>query len=158
MRSSNPADVLFDVWDVTASLKALISEDVLILGCCEGACIIASLHLCCFLTYVDLVKENRLAMRATLFSMARSVWKGPFADALQEMPNNLVRGTRRSMILPDWVGKSIQVHNGRKWIDVSIVEDMIGHRLGEFSPTRQKSTHKAVLLKQRQAQKAKKKK
>lgn len=97
-------------------------------------------------------------MRATLYSMARSVWKGPFADALVEMPNKMYRGTRRSMILPEWVGKKIEVHNGRKWVDIAIIEDMIGHRLGEFALTRQKSTHKAVLLKQRQAQKAKKKK
>jgi small subunit ribosomal protein S19 len=97
-------------------------------------------------------------MRATVAALARSVWKGPFADPLQAMPHNVWRGTRRSMILPDWVGKSINVHNGRKWLPVSVVEDMIGHRLGEFAPTRQKSTHKAVLLKQRQAQKKGKKK
>lgn len=54
------------------------------------------------------------------------------------------------MILPEWVGKKIEVHNGRKWIAVSIVEDMIGHRLGEFSPTRTKSPHKGVLQRQRQ--------
>jgi small subunit ribosomal protein S19 len=69
-----------------------------------------------------------------------------------------VRGTRRSMVLPDWVGQRVDVHNGRKWIPVNIEEDMIGHRLGEFAATRSKSVHKAVLLKQRQAQKSKKKK
>lgn len=62
------------------------------------------------------------------------------------------------MILPDWVGRNVEVHNGKRWTPVAVVEDMIGHRLGEFAPTRQKSTHKAVLLRQRMAQKKGKKK
>jgi small subunit ribosomal protein S19 len=98
-----------------------------------------------------------LAMRATAAALARSVWKGPFADPLQALPHGVWRGTRRSMILPDWVGRAVEVHNGRRWAPVSIVEDMIGHRLGEFSPTRKKSAHKAVLLRQRMAQKKSKK-
>jgi small subunit ribosomal protein S19 len=98
-----------------------------------------------------------LAMRATAAALARSVWKGPFADPLQALPHGVWRGTRRSMILPDWVGRAVEVHNGRRWAPVSIVEDMIGHRLGEFSPTRKKSPHKAVLLRQRMAQKKSKK-
>lgn len=80
--------------------------------------------------------------------MPRSLWKGPFADALQVLPH-VFRGTRRSTILPEWVGKTIEVHNGRKWIPVTVVEDMIGHRLGEFSPTRTKSPHKGQVLRQR---------
>jgi small subunit ribosomal protein S19 len=97
-------------------------------------------------------------MRGSSIRLARSVWKGPFVDALEELVGGALRGTRRSMILPDWVGKRIDVHNGRKWLPVSIEEEMIGHRLGEFAPTRSKSTHKAVLLRQRQAQKTRKKK
>jgi small subunit ribosomal protein S19 len=97
-------------------------------------------------------------MRGSAVRLARAVWKGPFADALEELTGGTLRGTRRSMILPDWVGKRIDVHNGRKWLPIGIEEDMIGHRLGEFAPTRSKSMHKAVLLKQRQAQKNKKKK
>jgi small subunit ribosomal protein S19 len=104
---------------------------------------------------------SRIAMRGCMATLARSVWKGPFADALVAVPGaggGTVRGTRRSMVLPDWVGRRIDVHNGRRWIPVSVEEDMIGHRLGEFAATRSKSAHKAVLLKQRQAQKGKKKK
>lgn len=96
-------------------------------------------------------------MRATALALARSVWKGPFADPLQALPHNVWRGTRRSMILPDWVGRDIEVHNGKRWAPVTVVEDMIGHRLGEFAPTRQKSTHKAVLLRQRATAQKKKK-
>lgn len=77
--------------------------------------------------------------------MPRSVWKGPFFDALQTVAGH-VRGTRRSMILPDWVKQTIHVHNGRRWIPVTIVEDMIGHRLGEFAATRNKSPHKQAVM------------
>lgn len=96
-------------------------------------------------------------MRASCASLARSLWKGPFADALQTMPNGMIRGTRRSMILPDWVGKRISVHSGRAWMPVQIVEDMIGHRLGEFVMTRSRAVHKGALARQRQTQKLKKK-
>ncbi|CDF34115.1 unnamed protein product [Chondrus crispus] len=87
--------------------------------------------------------------------MPRSVWKGPFADALQKLPH-IWRGTRRSMILPEWVGRQIEVHNGRKWMPISIVEDMIGHKLGEFAFTRTKSPHKGALLRAKAARKKKK--
>lgn len=66
-------------------------------------------------------------------------------DALQMVADS-VRGTRRSMIVPEWVSKQIHVHNGRRWVPVNIVEDMIGHRLGEFAPTRSKSAHKQAVL------------
>ncbi len=95
-------------------------------------------------------------MRGTVARLARSVWKGPFADPLEELAYGALRGTRRSMILPEWVGKKVEVHTGRKYVDVNIVEEMIGHRLGEFAATRQKSVHKAVLLRRRQAQQKKK--
>lgn len=62
-----------------------------------------------------------------------------------------VLGTRRSMILPEWVGKTIAVHNGKTYLGVSVVEDMIGHRLGEFAPTRQPTIHKAVLARRNAA-------
>lgn len=87
--------------------------------------------------------------------MPRSVWKGPFADALKILPYAL-RGTRRSMILPDWVDKTIQVHNGRKWIPIKIMEEMIGHRLGEFAQTRTKSPHKRAVLLAKAARKKRK--
>ena len=78
--------------------------------------------------------------------MARSLKKGPFVhfklrrkiDAMNESGKNRVVKTwsRASMITPDFVGKTIAVHNGRQFIPVFITENMVGHKLGEFSPTR----------------------
>ena len=78
--------------------------------------------------------------------MARSLKKGPFVhyklqkkiDAMNESRKNTVVKTwsRASMITPDFVGKTIAVHNGRQFIPVFITENMVGHKLGEFSPTR----------------------
>lgn len=78
--------------------------------------------------------------------MARSVWKGPFVDhhllskveQAQESGKREVIKTysRRSTILPTMVGLTMGVHNGNKFIPVLVNEDMIGHKLGEFAPTR----------------------
>jgi small subunit ribosomal protein S19 len=78
--------------------------------------------------------------------MARSIKKGPFVDhhllkrvaALNVSREKKVIKTwsRRSTVIPDMVGHTIAVHNGRKFIPVYIAENMVGHRLGEFSPTR----------------------
>ena len=78
--------------------------------------------------------------------MARSVKKGPFVDdhlskkvaALNETREKKVIKTwsRRSTIIPDMVGHTIAVHNGRKFIPVYIAENMVGHKLGEFAGTR----------------------
>lgn len=78
--------------------------------------------------------------------MARSIKKGPFVDehlakkiaAMSEMrQKQLVRTwSRRSTITPEMVGYTIGVHNGRKFIPVFVTENMVGHKLGEFSPTR----------------------
>ena len=78
--------------------------------------------------------------------MARSVWKGPFvdghllkkADRVRESGRNEVIKTwsRRSTILPQFVGLTFGVHNGTKFIPVLVTENMIGHKFGEFSPTR----------------------
>ena len=78
--------------------------------------------------------------------MARSLKKGPFVhfklqrkiDVMNESRKNSVVKTwsRASMITPDFVGKTIAVHNGRQFIPVFITENMVGHKLGEFSPTR----------------------
>ena len=78
--------------------------------------------------------------------MARSLKKGPFVhyklqrkiDVMNENGKNSVVKTwsRASMITPDFVGKTIAVHNGRQFIPVFITENMVGHKLGEFSPTR----------------------
>lgn len=78
--------------------------------------------------------------------MARSIKKGPFvdlhllakADAAAESPKKPVIKTwsRRSTILPQFVGLTFNVYNGHKFIPVYVTEDMVGHKLGEFSPTR----------------------
>jgi small subunit ribosomal protein S19 len=78
--------------------------------------------------------------------MARSIKKGPFIDghllkkvqALNEANQKSVVKTwsRRSTIIPDMIGHTFAVHNGRKFIPVYVTENMIGHKLGEFSPTR----------------------
>ena len=78
--------------------------------------------------------------------MTRSVWKGPFvdgyllkkADAARASGKNMIIKTwsRRSTILPQFVGLTFGVYNGKKFIPVSVNEDMIGHKFGEFSPTR----------------------
>ena len=78
--------------------------------------------------------------------MARSLKKGPYihyklqkkVNAMNESGKNSVIKTwsRSSMISPDFVGKTIGVHNGRQFIPVYVTENMVGHKLGEFSPTR----------------------
>ncbi len=78
--------------------------------------------------------------------MARSVKKGPFVDAhLERRIAELNRRnekkvyktwSRRSTVLPEFVGHTIAVHNGKKFIPVYLTENMVGHKLGEFSPTR----------------------
>ena len=78
--------------------------------------------------------------------MARSLKKGPFINfkLQKKVENNIASGknnviktwSRASMISPDFVGQTIAVHNGRQFIPVFITENMVGHKLGEFSPTR----------------------
>ena len=78
--------------------------------------------------------------------MARSVWKGPFvelsllkkAEDAQEKTSTapIKTWSRRSMILPEMVGLTIAVHNGRQHVPILINDQMIGHKLGEFSQTR----------------------
>jgi small subunit ribosomal protein S19 len=78
--------------------------------------------------------------------MARSVWKGPFVDGylLNKADASRASGrneiikiwSRRSTILPQFVGLTFGVHNGQKHIPVFVSEEMVGHKLGEFAPTR----------------------
>ncbi len=78
--------------------------------------------------------------------MARSVWKGPMVDgylldkadaARQSSRNEVIRTwSRRSTILPQFVGLVFGVYNGQKFIPVNVTEEMVGHKFGEFSPTR----------------------
>ena len=83
--------------------------------------------------------------------MARSLKKGPFVDeSLMKKVQNLNKEnkktviktwSRRSTIFPDFVGHTIAVHNGKDFIPVYITEEMVGHKLGEFSQTRKFSGH-----------------
>jgi small subunit ribosomal protein S19 len=85
--------------------------------------------------------------------MGRSLSKGPFSDdhlvnkvvAMNEKNQRQVVKTwsRRSTILPEFIGHTIAVHNGRKFIPVYVTENMVGHKLGEFSPTRAFKGHSA---------------
>ena len=78
--------------------------------------------------------------------MTRSVWKGPFVDAYvlkkaeaarESGRNEVIRTwSRRSTILPQFVGLTFGVYNGHKFIPVSVNEQMVGHKFGEFAPTR----------------------
>lgn len=83
--------------------------------------------------------------------MARSVKKGPFVDehlqkkiaqANEAKAKKVIKTwSRRSTITPDMIGHTIAVHNGKKFIPVFITENMVGHKLGEFSPTRTFRSH-----------------
>jgi small subunit ribosomal protein S19 len=78
--------------------------------------------------------------------MARSVWKGPFIEksllkkveeARKAGKNTVIKTwSRRSTILPNMIGLTFGVHNGKKFIPVLVTDQMIGHKLGEFAPTR----------------------
>lgn len=86
--------------------------------------------------------------------MARSVWKGPFVERsllkkveeARAAGKNMVIKTwsRRSTILPNMVGLTFGVHNGQKFIPVLVTDQMIGHKLGEFAPTRTYRGHGAA--------------
>ena len=83
--------------------------------------------------------------------MSRSVWRGPFVDPSlikkvekQKDKSNttpIKTWSRKSTIIPEFVGYSFLIHNGKKFIPIKISEEMVGHKLGEFSPTRQFSGH-----------------
>ena len=78
--------------------------------------------------------------------MSRAVWKGPFVhpsllkkiDKLKDTPNKkpIKTWSRNSTIIPDFVGHSFMIHNGKSFIPITVSEDMVGHKLGEFAPTR----------------------
>ena len=85
--------------------------------------------------------------------MVRSVWKGPFVDGhlikkvqghLKESSNKPIKTwSRRSTILPQFVGITFNVYNGKKFIPVLVSEEMVGQKLGEYSPTRTYYGHTA---------------
>ena len=83
--------------------------------------------------------------------MSRSVWKGPFVDPslikkVEKIKNQtnkppIKTWSRKSTIIPEFIGVSFLIYNGKKFIPIKISEEMVGHKLGEFSPTRQFSGH-----------------
>ena len=85
--------------------------------------------------------------------MSRSVWKGPFVDPslikkvekLKTQSNQapIKTWSRKSTIIPEFVGLSFLIHNGKTFIPIKISEEMVGHKLGEFSPTRTYRGHAA---------------
>ena len=93
--------------------------------------------------------------------MTRSVWKGPFVDSFLLKKADKVRATgrneivkiwsRRSTILPQFVGLTFGVYNGNKFLPVSVTENMIGHKFGEFATTRIFKAHSAADKKVEQA-------
>jgi small subunit ribosomal protein S19 len=91
--------------------------------------------------------------------MSRAVHKGPFSDAhllekVQALDSKsgkrqvIKTWSRRSTVIPEMVGLTIGVHNGRKFIPVFVTENMVGHKLGEFSPTRTFRGHTSKTAKQ----------
>jgi small subunit ribosomal protein S19 len=85
--------------------------------------------------------------------LSRSVWKGPFVDGYLLKKSDATRASgrneviktwsRRSTILPQFVGLTFGVHNGQKFVPVLVTENMVGHKLGEFAPTRTYYGHAA---------------
>jgi small subunit ribosomal protein S19 len=83
--------------------------------------------------------------------MSRSVWKGPFVDPslIKKVEKQRTGGisapiktwSRKSTIIPEFIGISFLIHNGKKFIPIKISDEMVGHKLGEFSPTRQFAGH-----------------
>ena len=79
--------------------------------------------------------------------MARAIWKGPFVEEslikkVEKIKNEtnkkpIKTWSRKSTIIPDFVGTSFLIYNGKKFIPITISEDMVGHKFGEFAPTRQ---------------------
>ncbi len=85
--------------------------------------------------------------------MARGIWKGPFVHpSLLKKVDKLKSGNRKpiktwsrnSTIIPEFVGHSFLIHNGKNFIPITISEEMVGHKLGEFSPTRKFIAHTAA--------------
>jgi small subunit ribosomal protein S19 len=85
--------------------------------------------------------------------MSRSIWKGPHVDAsvlykvenikkAKEHKQKINIWSRRSVILPQFIGYSFNIYTGHKWVSLLVTEDMIGHKFGEFAPTRKLAKHK----------------
>lgn len=77
--------------------------------------------------------------------MTRSIWKGPFIDNYlfrkQKKTAQLKIWSRRSTVIPQFIGQKVLIYNGKNWLNVLITEEMVGHKFGEFASTR-KTTSK----------------
>jgi small subunit ribosomal protein S19 len=90
--------------------------------------------------------------------MPRSVWKGPFVDgylfnkveaARASSRSEIIKTwSRRSTIMPDFIGLTFAVYNGKKFVPVYVTENMVGHKLGEFAPTRIFKSHGGMTRKE----------
>ena len=95
--------------------------------------------------------------------MSRGIWKGPFVDPnllkkVEKMKNQsnkipIKTWSRKCTIIPDFVGISFLIHNGKKFIPLTVSEDMVGHKFGEFSPTRQFFGHTPADKKAKESEK-----
>jgi len=98
--------------------------------------------------------------------MSRSVWKGPFVEEslikkveklkTQINPTPIKTWSRKSTIIPEFVGISFLIYNGKKFISLTVSEDMVGHKFGEFAPTRQFFGHTPADKKAKEAEPVKK--
>ena len=93
--------------------------------------------------------------------MTRGIWKGPFVhpsllkkvDKIKRIQTKnmpIKTWSRNSTIIPEFVGHSFLIHNGKNFIPITISEEMVGHKLGEFSPTRKFSGHTQLQIKKQQ--------
>ena len=81
--------------------------------------------------------------------MSRSIWKGPFAEINLQKKSRIQTQSRRSVNLPQYVGKEFRIYNGKQYLLVKATQDMIGHKLGEFVTTRRKANHKKRIKKRK---------
>lgn len=87
--------------------------------------------------------------------MSRSIWKGPFSlkklssdNSNTKQSKTIFIWSRNSMVLPEYIGKDVQIYNGKNWALRKVVEEMVGHKFGEFCSTKKKTVHKANKIKQ----------
>lgn len=78
--------------------------------------------------------------------MSRSKWKGPYINYIEEKnefnfsetKNNYIKVSRNMTVAPEFVERTLKIHNGKAWVDVNVTEKMVGYKFGEFSPTRKR--------------------
>lgn len=84
--------------------------------------------------------------------MTRSIWKGPFVDFnvfYKPFTVHTRIWSRRSTVLPQFVGQKVRIHNGKTFVALNITEDMVGHKFGEFAMTRKRAVHKKKVKKKK---------